>query len=409
MKLVIVVLYDESEILTKSEIFLLGKCIESCRNNSIKKYSFSEKEINESMQENQFDKSILDKLISKQIMKYDLLQRCRKCGNDIDYCTCVESELEEIKYLQIDIGIFSNYIIRTIEYIYNIQLVSQLTFDNGITFKMKKSKGEEFNFKLYFNRILQDFLTGNSQNPEIIISIMPLKSDQSDLYVFEWSEFLINTDKIKDYLKDYYIKIKSKDFYFIDVGDDMDILEIETIRDKLRIYLKVNGFVNFTETPKYKPECIDYSIPIEKIKECFIFQDKKILIIKPSERELCIALFKDGLINSDDDLYKIIRKFDIFIKGRIERFRELSREQEEVNSREKIIQLSGPIINVIAFVIGLVSKSPVLSSVNVFLTSKVVLWIVIIINALSTICIVVFSIIPYIRISFFKWDRGLCK
>lgn len=404
-----------TDILYYDEILAIRKLIELSCNLSIYKYQFSSDELLQALREiNQKDSdSLVDSLKIKRILISQQITSCSICRNNPEYCTCEEdSSIQKNEYFEINIEVLFGLFLEMLKNLYDVQL----------KFEWKNQKkaivsigNDEFHYNLhfFFEKLSNDLLTSDHLQDEIIISLMPVEFTGADNpNIYEWHSIIqeSNVSTFKRVIKEKYVKKKSKDRILIELGQDRDSKEIERVNDLLRKFLTKKGFTSFTIPSKYEPESIDYALPIESIKECLIYNSKKVFIFRSTiQGQIQIAYFKDGIINRDEDTFNLIIRFNNFIKERTEKLRILEGKRQNASNIEKAIQLSGPAVTTLTFVGGVLAKNPTFKAINEILVGNMFLWIFVIINILSFAFTVIFSILPNIKYGFFKWDRGLSE
>lgn len=397
--------------LNEDEIKLISCLINSTNAETIEEYWFDDNQVQSILSINKIQPTIINELKFKNIFEEDVLKKCELCGESIEFCECNEKHYISLIFYKIDISKLIEYFINTFSQYYGVILdkMGSETSNNKIEYNIKDM---DIKLQLNFRKLQQEYIYDINSRDRIIISIMPLvECFASNIY--EWHEVLDNNNisSLKITLEDLNNTFKSKDFYYLDLGDDLDVNDIENIRSVLNKYFVLKGYSNYTENKKFKPEYINYCIPVEKIKECYIKDNNKILIIKPTEKEINIAYFNNGIIGEDDKLHDLIVKFDKFIKKKVKFYRRIKFLECKSDKTQKLIQLFGPAINIIVLIFSLCSKDDLFKNIiDIFnQNQKWLLALYIAINVLSLIFIVINSILPYIFRILFHWEKGIKK
>lgn len=403
---------DFNKILTDEDIRFILLLINCITYYSIENYWFEEEKINEILYENDINTQIIDKLVFENILQKDIIKKCNNCNEQISLCECFEKDIIEKRFYKIVPITLIEYFKNTFSIYYNVNL-KKINSNNEYE-ELYSIDRYDIKIQINYRELQEEYLDNVKLNDRIVISIMPLKEsliDNSNIY--EWHEVLnennINNLKIK--ISDLNSGIKSNDFYYLNLGDDLKVEEIESIREVLGEYLQIKGFSIYTENKKYKPEYINYSIPLEKIKECYIKDNYKVFILKPSLNEINIAYFKNGILGEDSDIYDIIDKFNKFIREKVKYYRKIKSLEVKSDTTQKIVQLTGPVINIGVFISSLFIKNNLLTYIiNVLIESKVwFLYLYIGLNIVSLVFIIIYTIFPYMLKIFFSWKRGIRK
>lgn len=396
---------------SEKEIYLLTLLINKVNDDTFVNYWFEKEVVYELIKDFSLDESSIDSLIYKKIIKGELIKRCRKCHEDFSVCECEEKDIDIKEYLTINLEKFIEYFVNTFVQDYKIEL--EKIEENDALKCSFCVIGRETKLQINFRKF-QDELSNNIRTEnKLIISVMPLDTNYDNCTIFEWHEILDkdNINKLKIKLEDLNKNFTSKDFYYLDIGDDCSVEDVENIRTILRKYLINKGYKNYTENMKYRPEYVEYNFPIDKIKECFILNDSKILVFKPSEKEISIAYFKNHIIGEDEKTHEALYKFDYFMKKRVEKLRHIRFSETKSDKMQKFIELFGPAINVFVLILSIFSNNDVFKNiVSAFEGGKVwFLYAYIIVNLVSLIFIIIYSIIPAFFKIIFRWDYGLNK
>jgi hypothetical protein len=395
----------------EKEIYLLTLLINKVNNDTIADYWFERELVDELTKDFNLDINIIDSLIYKKVIKSDVIKRCEKCNEDLNVCECEEQVIDTKEYIAINLEKFIEYFVNTFVQYYKIEIekIEQIDAVQSTFCVIGRETKLQINFKKFQHELSKNIKTEN----KLIISVMPLDDNYDNSTIFEWHEILDkdNINKLKIKLEDLNKNFTSKDFYYLDIGDDCSVEDVENIRTILRKYLINNGYKNYTENIKYRPEYVEYNFPIDKIKECFIFNDSKILVFKPSEKEISIAYFKNHIIGDDEKTHELLYKFDHFMKNRVERLRHIRFSETKSDKMQKFIELCGPAINIFVLILSIFSNNDIFKNiVSAFKGGKEwFLYIYIIINLVSLIFIIIYSILPAFSKIIFRWDYGLNK
>lgn len=400
------------QYLNKEEIMLLQLMINSVDEgvNSLEDYWYPENKLISFTEIKKMDKSIIGELNFCEILEKKVTRYCYNCEENIDDCDCEEPDIHEESYYRIRIKKLVDYFKETFSYLYNINLEDEVKSDIKIT---NIIKNYDVKLDIYLNNIEDEYVYSLNLKDRIVVSIMPLHKATREQGIYEWHELLdSNTiDSLKVKIKDIRNSSASEDFYYFDLGDDLQVEEVETIRNVLEKFLELNQYREYTDNKSYKPEYIDYAIPLDKIKTCFIKDDSKIFILKPTEKQIKVAYFRNGVIGDDKDVYSLVRKFDKFIKNKTRKYRRIKSLEMKSDKTQKIIQLVGPIINILTILYTLIGKNNIFN-VNLDLLlqyKKILIYGYVVINVISIIFIVACSILPYFFRIFFSWTFRLKK
>lgn len=390
-------------------ILLLINCITG---DSIENYWFEEEEISKILNDNEINTNIVDKLIFENILQKDITKICNNCNEEISLCECFEKDIIEKKYYKIVPITLIEYFKNTFSTYYNVNL-KKISSNNDYE-ELYSIDNYDIKIQINYRDLQEEYLENIKLKDRIIISIMPLKETLSDnTNIYEWHEVLNkdNISNLKIKISDLNSGVKSNDFYYLNLGDDLKVEEIESIREVLGEYLQIKGFSVYTENKKYKPEYINYNIPLEKIKECYIKEGYKIFILKPSQNEINIAYFKNGILGEGSDIYDIIDTFNKFIRKKVKYYRKIRSLEVKSDTTQKIVQLTGPVINMGVFISSLIIKNDLLTYIiNILIESKMwFIYLYIGINIVSLVFISIYTILPYILKVFFSWKSGIKK
>lgn len=402
--------YDLSEIFSSEEVYFIKGIIESIKGNSLDKYYFSKDNFSSVISIYKITSDVIDSLISKGILQLNIKEKCVACNNPKSFCFCEESVLVKDEYYLVNIDVFNELTIHTLEYSYNIKhtKILQVRDEKVLTFE---GNNHNASIHMFYNRLSKEFYSTLPSKEHIFISVMPLNDSDNELNLYEWHEILNsdNFDMFSRLMRDIHTNIISKDYYVLDVGDDIENDDVESIRDTFRKFMIQQNFCVFTEVEKYRPELSDYSLQLEKIKEVFIKDNKKIFVIKPSSKEIYLALYSNGFINIDEDLHRVVKFFDAFIRNRIQKNRSLKKQQQRISYLEKSLVVITTIINVFACISGVITKNPVFKQINDFFKTPIPLYAFIALNIIYALILFFTVVLPKIKISFFKWENGLSK
>lgn len=408
-------MYDNiTKYFSENEIKLLTAMINSINVDSITNYCFKKPEIDRLLDIYNLKQEVIDSLKFKRIILESVSKVCKNCGELDEICECKEKEIVKKVYYKIVYKVFIEYFIETFSLYYKVKLNKIDTSDEDII--QYNIKNYEIIIEIYGNLLQKEFCNQFNLKNKLAISIMPLEFDCPNLRIYEWSEILDkeNINRLQIKINELNDEIKNKDFYFIDVGDDASVEDVENMRMVLRKYLLKIGFDNFTENKKYKPEYLKYLIPAEKIKECYIKDNYKILVLKPTEKQLSIVYFQNESLIDSGYLYDIVRDYDKFIKNKIDKLRKIKSLETKSDKSQKIIQLIVPIINLVAII------TPTIASIfvaNKFISNMIKLFdhiqlfkiLYIGFNIIGIILVSIYTIYPYLLRSIFKWERGINK
>jgi hypothetical protein len=352
----------------------------------------------------------INTLESKQVINTKDYKICNKCNTESDYCECEEPELNKKSYFDINVNTFIQYYFRNIEDLYDIKVINTLNIEHGIKGLFINNDGSEINFIIYFHKITDDYINTVQEKNTLFISLMRIENYEYEINLYEWHEILYaeSYDRFKRKIKELFFVEKSMDYYILDLGDDIEVGIVETIRDTFRNYLLNHEYSNVTEPIKYRPEVLDYSLPNDKIKECFIKQNTKLFVIKPSEKEINIVHFTDGIINTDKNVYELIRKFDSHIKEKLHSYRKIKNASEHTNKIEIVIMLVTALANVFAGITGIFNKNSIFSKISEMLSSNLFTIIYVIINVIG-ILVIVQNIYVLMRFRYFSWSTKRLK
>lgn len=398
--------------LDKQEIKLITLMINSVRDgfDCLEGYYYGKQELSDLIKISDLNESVIRELEFYGVLCKDTHKYCSNCTEADNICNCEEPSFYEEDYYKVNVDIFIEYFKKTFSNIYNVDLLEDFSSDYKKIYVVK-----EYDVKLevYLKLLEEDYVSSISSKDKIIISIMPLNQNSREKGIYEWHELLdsITVDELKIKIKDISKNNKSEDFYYFDLGDDLEVGEVERIRTVLSKYFELKDYKEYTDNKSYKPEYIDYGIPIDKIKACFIKDGSKILVLKPNDKQIKIAYFNNGMIGQDNDIYEKIRRFDNFIKKKVIKYRKIKSLEVKSDKTQKVIQLVGPIINICAVLYTFINNKEILAwIVNLVSGYKsLVIYMYIILNIISIAFIVIFSILPYLRRIFFSWERNLKK
>lgn len=405
---------DLTKCFDENEIKLLTVMINSVNINNIEGYFFKKAEIYKSLNEYNLDEDTVKSLNFKQVIKESVSKICKNCCSEIELCECEEKEVEEKIYYKIEYETFMEYFIKTFCMYYKIELKKIETKDKcEFQYSIENS---EIVIQISIVSLQKEFCNDFDSKNKVLISIMPIDFECNNLRIYEWHEVLnkYNIDSLKIEIRELSENLKNKDFYFIDAGDDISIEDIENMRMVLRKYLLKIGFDNFTENEKYRPEYIKYSLPTDKIKECFIKDNYKIFILKPTEKQLSIAYFENSNLGQSGYLHDIIKKYDLFVKAKIDKLRRIKFLEVKSDKSQKLIQLIAPVINLLTIIAPTIISLFVTNRfiddlINIFNNIKLFSIIYISVNIFAIIFAIIYTILPYFLRTIFSWERGLSK
>lgn len=404
--------HDQMDKLELSEISLIKIIVESVTNSTLTNFNFSEYEIHNLLKTNNIQSQTLTSLQNKLIIETSIIKKCNSCDLNVEFCTCEIPKNINIKYFSLNMGKLLNYIFNTIEDFYICSAKTRIINKDIIEIILNNNEIDIRAF-LYLNKLTNEFIQSVNLPNCVLISMMPVdyvEIENSNNKIYEWHEILNkdNVDNIYRVFKEINKQVKSKELYYLDLGDDLEIRQIEIIRDLFRTYLIKNKF-QISQASCFKDEISDYNLPLNDIREYYINSDQKIAVIKPNDKKIYVAYFKNGVISRDENLFIIINKFDMFIKERIQKYRKLKSNQENASLFEKVIQLFAPFINVATIIVGAITNNKVFVKLFEIIKGNTVLWIMLSINIISLIAIFYYTLLPNIKLGFFNWSRGIKK
>lgn len=231
--------------LTTQEITFLRSLLESITNDNIKEFSFSENKIKE-FTKNKVFLDAFNLLFSKQILTISTLNVCSICNLQEDFCSCSEKTINKFKYYNLNLNQLYVYILSSIKDLYDASIEEIKELDDEINF-MLKGKNYEIKIHIYISKLSKEFLQSLSKTKELHITILPLAYfiDNLSNNIYEWHQFMQEDEilKIKRQILEQKMNVKSKEIYFLDLGDDLEVRQVEIIRDIFKEFLVKKGFV----------------------------------------------------------------------------------------------------------------------------------------------------------------------
>lgn len=233
-----------------------------------------------------------------------------------------------------------------------------------------------------------------------------------DIYCLWWQPFQeFNAPHLFfDWIKDSIKKSSEKKYSFINIPTDLEA------KDRERIYLLIKSvltnklYIRNNLPENFYPESIDYLIPETVIEDCFIKEasNEKIFLIKKNNR-VEIHTFKNGEKESNEPLGKTFNTLQSYLDNKAEDYRRVT-EQTKSSLPRTLLRYT-PIL--IMFIVSLLSSLGVMLSkqnlANTIASTNTWLIINIVINAAALLFLFFITILPHLKLFFFKWDKGLKK
>lgn len=398
-------------------LLLLIKKIKSSKCTFINKYSFNESEIRDILRDIEIEYEIINEMEVYGLLDKNTITYCKSCNDSIALCCCDEnsSDTYKIVYYTINQDVLINGITDAINYRYMLKLEEK---KNKEDYNMYIDDKKNINIYILKSDINEEMISNINNGKNIIITLFDIVSNV-DSYIYRWYDILDSgrVDFFKDKIENYLKNIRSSDSFYFDLGDDLEIADIENIRMVFREYLTNKGYKATTIERDYRPEYIDYGLSKEYLRECFIKNDNKIFIKKVKESKLEAVYFKAGIIGDGEENFNLISNFYKYISDRVQKYRDVKFCEGNIDRTNKLIQIIAPIVNIVTLIVAKSNsiqllnnfKSTIGNSINFSGLVDAFLIVAVVINIAYMIFIGYYYVFPLFKRMFFSWRRGIGK
>lgn len=375
----------------------------------IDEYKFSEEDINSILIETDLNNMIINEMKEYHLLTMESISYCSICGDSVNICSCDEDYRDQYEkhYYRINQNNIIRLIIESINCIYQYNLEEE--YSNS---KYNFYKDNDIEIYIVKNKIDIDMISEISNGKGIIITIFEYLGKIDD-YIFNWYDVLdiqrkdFFYDKFQNYIKN----IRSSESFSFDLGDDFSVSDIENIRTILKNFFENKGYEYTTLERDYRPEYVDYGLPKEYIKGCFIKGDNKIFIKKIKELKIEVIYFKGGVIGEGIENFDLIKRFNTFILEKASIYRSIRIIEENTDRTNKIIKIGPILVNILTLIVTKFNSIDLFKDVTdkFSKSANVFLIVFIIINIAYIIFIFYYYIRPLSKRILFSWEKGIKK